>query len=89
MFLVCMNVSAQVSVNFLNPLPGSVVSNTININVDASSTAAQIVKVEIYRDGTLIKTINRPNFPTGLRIMRTIFRFNSRTNNAWSNFITI
>lgn len=57
---------SPVSVQFVSPANGSVVSNTISLSALASTTApnADIYKVEFYVDGKLIGAVtNRPTAP--------------------------
>lgn len=77
------NAVGQVTVDLFQPSNGSVVSNTISLKANASSTAGNIVKVEFYRDGVLFATVYHPGSPSQLRVIKMLFRM-SRTNNVSS-----
>ena len=54
------------------PTDSEVVSNTITLNVSASSSIAPISRVEYYLDGALIATVTNPvNPPAGLSLTVT------------------
>lgn len=60
-----------VSVTLNSPADGSTVSGTITLSASASSLAGPIVKVEFYRDGILIATAYRSNYPAAPGALRT------------------
>lgn len=64
--------TSPVTVEWVTPTNGSVVSGTIQLTVRASSSAAPIQRVEFYRDGVLIATVTNTmlaNVPGNLRIV--------------------
>lgn len=64
--------TSPVTVEWVSPTNGSVVSGTIPLTVRASSTAAPIQRVEFYRDGVLIATVTNTmlaNVPGNLRVV--------------------
>lgn len=64
--------TSPVSVEWVSPTNGSVVSGTIMLGVRASSSAAPIQRVEFYRDGVLIATVTNTmlaNVPINLRVV--------------------
>lgn len=57
-----------VSITMLSPTNGQFVSGTIPITITASSTAAPIDHIDIFRDGSLIATLHPPKPPTPLTL---------------------
>ena len=63
-------VNSPVTVNMTNPTSGQVVSNSITLLAEASSTMGPISKVEFYVDGVLVGTDYRSlQSPTNPRII--------------------
>ena len=62
---------SPVTVAMTSPISGQVVSNTITLTAEASSTVAPIQRVEFYMDGVLIgtKTV-LPRKPEAVRLAR-------------------
>lgn len=59
-----------VTVMFLSPTNGGVVSGTVTLSVTAASTVAPIQRVKFYRDGVLIGTVyGAPPAPTNLHVV--------------------
>lgn len=64
--------TSPVTVEWVSPTNGSVVSGTIMLGVRASSSAAPIARVEFYRDGILIGVVTNSmlaSVPGNLRIV--------------------
>lgn len=54
---------SPVSVVVTSPTDGAIVSNTITLSVNVTSTVAPIARVEYYLDGQLIATVTNPITP--------------------------